>query len=319
MPMSATSRLLVRLGVTAGVVVGVGLMLRGLALDALADALARARVWPLIAASAIALAVYVFKAISWRIMLAPRFDVSLPRLVRYTVIAFAASAIAPARAGELVRVWLLKQRDQVDAATSVAVATSEKALDAVSLLVLAAPLPWLLPLPAWVAQGLLALTALLAVAVGVIAFTSRGIPPRSWPGRVVAALERRPRQLARVFVALLVGWLIDLGAVILVLYALDLSTVPWSGALLVLVVVNVAISIPSTPAQIGTLELGALIPLVDILHVAKEPAIAFALVYHATQIVPTLIIGLALEWRLVLGRGAAVEAPPGSARSTFAP
>lgn len=310
MPMSATSRLLVRLGVTAGVVVGVGLMLRGLALGALADALARARVWPLIAASAIALAVYVFKAISWRIMLAPRFDVSLPRLVRYTVIAFAASAIAPARAGELVRVWLLKRRDRVDAATSIAVATSEKALDAVSLLVLAAPLPWLLPLPAWVAQGLLALTALVAIAVGVIAFASGWIPPGSWPGRVIAALERRPRQLARVFVALLVGWLIDLGAVILVLYALDLSTVPWSGALLVLVVVNVAISIPSTPAQIGTLELGALIPLVDILHVAKEPAIAFALVYHATQIVPTLVLGLALEWRLVLGRGAEIEARP---------
>lgn len=310
MPMSATSRLLVRLGVTAGVVVGVGLMLRGLALGALADALARARVWPLIAASAIALAVYVFKAISWRIMLAPRFDVSLPRLVRYTVIAFAASAIAPARAGELVRVWLLKRRDHVDAATSIAVATSEKALDAVSLLVLAAPLPWLLPLPAWVAQGLLALTALVAIAVGVIAFASGWIPPGSWPGRVIAALERRPRQLARVFVALLVGWLIDLGAVILVLYALDLSTVPWSGALLVLVVVNVAISIPSTPAQIGTLELGALIPLVDILHVAKEPAIAFALVYHATQIVPTLVLGLALEWRLVLGRGAEIEARP---------
>lgn len=310
MPMSATSRLLVRLGITAGVVVGVGLMLRGLALGELADALARARVWPLIAASAIALAVYVFKAISWRIMLAPRFDVSLPRLVRYTVIAFAASAIAPARAGELMRVWLLKRRDRVDAATSIAVATSEKALDAVSLLVLAAPLPWLLPLPAWVAQGLLALTALVAIAVGVVAFAAGWIPPGSWPGRVVAALERRPRQLARVFVALLVGWLIDLGAVILVLYALDLSTVPWSGALLVLVVVNVAISIPSTPAQIGTLELGALIPLVDILHVATEPAIAFALVYHATQIVPTLVLGLALEWRLVLGRGAAVEARP---------
>ena len=151
--MSSTSRLLLRLGVTACVGLAIVLMLRGLALGELARAIAHARVWPLIAASAIALAVYVFKAVSWRIMLAPRFDVSLPRLVRYTIIAFAASAIAPARAGELVRVWLLKRREGVDAATSVAVATSEKALDVVSLLAMAAPLPWLLPLPAWVAHA----------------------------------------------------------------------------------------------------------------------------------------------------------------------
>lgn len=307
--MTSPSRLLLQLGITACVIVGVVLVLRGLALGELAAALARARLWPLIAASAIALVVYVLKAISWRIMLAPRFDVSIPRLVRYTTIAFAASAIAPARAGELVRVWLLKRRDDVDAATSVAVATSEKALDAVSLLAVAAPLPWLLPLPAWVEHGLLALTAVVAAAVVVVVFVGGVIPPGSWPGRVIAALERRPRQLARVFGALLVGWLIDLVAVFLVLYALDLTSVGWSGALLVLVIVNVAISIPSTPAQLGTLELGALLPLVDILHVAKEPAIAFALVYHATQIVPTLILGLALEWRLVVGRGVAGEAP----------
>jgi len=309
--MSSTSRLLLRLAFTACLGLGIVLMLRGLAVGALADAVARARLGPLPAASAIALAVYVLKAISWRIMLAPRFDVSVPRLVRYTIIAFAASAMAPARAGEIVRVWLLKRRDRVDAATSVAVATSEKALDVFSLLAMAAPLPWLLPLPAWVAHGLLALAAGATAVVVVILFVSALIPPGSWPGRFVAALERRPRQLALVFVALLVGWLIDLVAVVLVLYALDLTSVGWSGALLVLVIVNVAISIPSTPAQLGTLELGALIPLVDILHVAKEPAIAFALVYHATQIVPTLVLGLALEWRLVLGREA--EADRGAA------
>lgn len=303
-------RPLLRLTITACVVVGIVVMLRGLALRELAVVVTNAHPWHVIAASAIAMAVYVLKAVSWRIMLAPRFDVSVPRLVRYTIVAFAASAIAPARAGELVRVWLLKRRDGVDTATSVAIATSEKALDAFSLLVVAAPLPWLLPLPGWVEHGMLGLAASAITAVVLVMFISGRLPPQSWPGRAVAALERRPRQLVVAFAVLLVGWLIDLVAVMLVLYALDITSVPWSGALLVMFIVNVAISIPSTPAHVGTLELAALIPLVEILHVAKEPAIAFALAYHATQTLPTLVLGIVLEWRLVLGRDAAIEGGP---------
>jgi uncharacterized membrane protein YbhN (UPF0104 family) len=311
--LARVSRPLLRLAVTAAVVVGIALMLRGLAVRDLADAIANARLVPIIAACAIAIGVYVLKAVSWHIMLAPRFRLPLSRLVRYTIVAFAANAIAPARAGEIIRVWLLKRRDGVDAATSVAVATSEKALDAFSLLVVAAPLPWLLTLPAWVEHGLWALAGLTVVAIAAVMLASARIRPDTAVGRFVAALERRPRQLLACFVVLLVGWLADLGAVLLVMHALDIS-VPWPGALLVLFIVNVAISLPSTPAQLGTLELGVLIPLVDILSVAKEPAIAFALVYHATQILPTLVLGIALEARLVFGR-VAVTGPQAPASS----
>ena len=294
------SRPLLRLAITAAVLVGIALMLRGFAFRELADAVANARLWPVIAASVIAIVVYALKAVSWQIMLAPRFTLPLPRLVRYTIVAFAASAIAPARAGEIVRVWLLKRRDGVDAATSIGVATSEKALDALSLLVVAAPLPLLLPLPAWVKHGMLAIAGIAVVGIAVIMFASSRIRPTCWLGRFLAALERRPRQLVACFAVLTFGWVIDLVAVLLVFYALDIS-VPWAGALLVLFVINIAIALPSTPAQLGTLELGAVIPLVDILHVAKEPAVAFALIYHATQILPTLVLGIVLEWRLVLG------------------
>lgn len=275
-------------------------MVRGLAAGALVDALARARVWPIVAASAIAIGVYALKAVSWRIMLAPRFELPLGRLVRYTIVAFAGSAIAPARAGEVIRIWMLKRRDGVDATTAIAIATSEKAMDVFSLLVVAAPLPWLLMLPAWLEHGFWLLACVAVAAIPIIAVLSARVRPDAWCGRFLAALERRPRQLVAVFVVLLIGWIADIVAVMLVMYALDIA-VSWPAALLVLFVVNVAIALPSTPGQLGTHELGALIPLVDILGVAKEPAIAFALVYHATQILPTLVIGIALEWRLLLG------------------
>ena len=46
-------------------------------------------------------------------MLAPRHRVPVLRLFRYTIAAFAASALAPARAGEVLRVWVLRRRDGV--------------------------------------------------------------------------------------------------------------------------------------------------------------------------------------------------------------
>jgi glycosyltransferase 2 family protein len=296
------TRLLLRLAITAAVIVGIVFMVRGLAVDELAAAFRNARVWPVIVASAIAVGVCVLKAISWRIMLVPRFHIQLTRLVRYTLVAFATSAIAPARAGEVVRVWLLKRRDGVDAATSIAVATSEKALDALALLALAAPLPWLLPLPSWVAHGMLAIVAIAVLAVPIIMVASARVRPHSWASRFLTGLERRPHKFVACFLILFVGWVAELVAVLLVMYALDIS-VPWPGALLVLFIVNVAIAVPSTPAQVGTLELGVLIPLVDILGVAKEPAVAFALLYHATQILPILALGVILELRLVFGCG----------------
>jgi len=72
-------RRLVRLAIVATVGVAIILMLRGLAVDELGAAVARARLWLMIAASAIAIAVYVFKALSWRIMMAPRFRIPVGR------------------------------------------------------------------------------------------------------------------------------------------------------------------------------------------------------------------------------------------------
>jgi hypothetical protein len=66
--------------------------------------------------------------------------------------------------------------------------------------------------------------------------------------------------------------------------------------------------VPSTPAQVGALEVGALAAL-DLLHVGHEAALAFALLYHALQVVPLIAAGLIFELRLVLGREGDPNAP----------
>ncbi|HEY0993837.1 MAG TPA: lysylphosphatidylglycerol synthase domain-containing protein, partial [Kofleriaceae bacterium] len=82
---------------------------REMDIAALGNALRTAKLWPLLVAAVLNFLCLLGKAACWRILLAPRHRVSVTRLFRYTVAAFAASALAPARAGEVLRVWTLKR------------------------------------------------------------------------------------------------------------------------------------------------------------------------------------------------------------------
>ena len=112
---------------------------------ALVAALRGARPWLLVPAVAVAYFMLWCAAFGLRIMLAPRYSVSTARLFRYTIVAYAGSVIAPARAGELARLWLLKERDGVPIADAAAAAVAHKLVDGLAMFVIAAPIPLCLP------------------------------------------------------------------------------------------------------------------------------------------------------------------------------
>lgn len=295
---------LVRIAAIAVVCIFLWLFMRDVDWRRLGEELHHAKPAPLVAAAALNFVLIIGKAVCWRIILAPRYDVPTVRLVRYTIVAFGASVLAPARAGELLRVWMLHKRDGVPVADVAAVAIAEKLLDAVSILVLVAPLPWLLPnLDAWVTRSIL-ICAAFAVAAFVALYVAVGriTAPGSWFARFIAGMHvlRSGHRLVGSFAALFLVWAADLTMISLVANAvgIDLS-IP--AALLILFTLNLAITAPSTPGGIGALEVGVL-AATRLLGIADEPAFAFALLYHSLQIVPLVIVGLALEWRLVLGR-----------------
>lgn len=297
-------------------VVGLGLwwFVRHLDGAKLGAALGSARVWPLVVAATLNFVCLWGKALCWRIMLLPRYRLSQLRLFRYTIATFAASAIAPMRAGEVLRVWVLRRREGVPAADSSAVAVAEKLIDAMTLVVLVAPVPWLLSgLPSWVGTSIavcasvsLVVFVVLHIAVGRIEAT----PASSVMRRFVAGMHvlRSPQRLAAAAGAMTFVWLADLGQLMLVLYALGIA-LPIAGGLLILFAINLTIVVPSTPAQVGALEVGALAAC-ELLGIRSEPALAFALLYHALQVIPLIIVGIAIEFRLVLGREPAASAEP---------
>jgi uncharacterized membrane protein YbhN (UPF0104 family) len=71
---------------------------------------------------------------------------------------------------------------------------------------------------------------------------------------------------------------------------LDVS-LPLAG--IVLVGINLALTLPSTPASAGPFE-GATVAVLLFAGLAKGPAVAFALFYHAIQVVPVTVAGVAV-------------------------
>jgi uncharacterized membrane protein YbhN (UPF0104 family) len=288
-------QLALRIVAAAIVVAACVYFVRHLDLPAFGRALADASLPLVVAAAAINFFHIGLRSLRFRQLLAPVAKIRFWSIYHYCLASAAASNLLPARAGEALRVWLLKSRHGVSATTSVAAALLEKGFDLVALLALAAPLPLLLPsLPPSVSRAVMILAAItLAVAVAVFFISRIG---KNSPGSLAdrfargTAVVRRPADLAVAIALSLASWLTDAGEIVLILWAVH-ANVPPAAALLILLTLNVALAIPSTPAQIGAFEIGAVLAL-KLLGVDEPRAFAFAIIYHVMQALPVTLAGL---------------------------
>jgi uncharacterized membrane protein YbhN (UPF0104 family) len=176
-------------------------------------------------------------------------------------------------------------------------------------------LPFLLDLPGWLGPGIWLALGIFVVVLGlVVALRPRaGMPalggtslPRRRVAAAVAGFLARARlgltavgdwrALARAYGASLAAWFLETAVVYFALYAFHVPGSP-GDALFVLVAINMAMVVPfAPPGNFGTVEVGAILALMQ-LGVAKEQAVAFALVYHLLQVIPIGVSGLALASR----------------------
>ena len=91
-------------------------------------------------------ATFVIRAERWQYLLSPLGPTRFWMVFRATVIGFAASAVLPARAGEVIRPYFLARREGLSATAAFATIIVERILDLVAvLLLMAAFLIWFDP------------------------------------------------------------------------------------------------------------------------------------------------------------------------------
>jgi hypothetical protein len=277
-------------------------LLRGLDPARLASVL-RAASWPYaVLAGALDLtANTAARVLRWRALLppSPRTGRRVPawELAATLLAALATSSLLPLRAGEAVRTLRLRDRYGYPVEPLVAAQLVERLVEALTLATFGVPLA-IVPGPS--RRFVLILAAVAAGACAVIAIVLR--LGRARAGGRETVLRRLFRRAADA-VRLLGGppaWMrayafgLCSDALDLVLISLCAAAVGVhlgvASALAVLLAVNVAIAVPSTPAQVGVLEAGAVLALAG-LGVDRTSALAFALVYHAVHVLPVTVAG----------------------------
>ena len=286
-------------------------LLRSFDLAAALRALGRARWGWLLAASLTTILSYYLRALRWREILSPKARPTVHRLFAVTMVGFLAINTLPARLGELVRAYVLARTERISTANVLGSVAVERILDVAALILFwALSLPFA-PFPDWfrwsgyvlIASG----TALTIVLWRMNAAHHREEAwgawilnrlPRSVRGRATSALGsfgaglhafRSPAALARAGAWSLLMW-VAAGIIFLQVGASLGVDLPFWSIFLLSFVVCLGISLPSSPGFIGVME-GACVVGLALLGVHGPEALAFALLYHITQIAPLVVLG----------------------------
>jgi glycosyltransferase 2 family protein len=228
------------------------------------------------------------------------------------MIGYMLNAVLPLRAGEIARVYVVARRPGQGFWTVLATLVVERVLDSLAIVLVLATLILALPVevPAIFEWAALVLLAVDVVAVGCLAFLAltparcRRIVERltaRWPTfqrRACRALEtfgrglegiRAVRHLVPLLAWTAVVWAIPAVAAWTVLRAVHLE-LPFAAAWMVLAFVGLGISVPAAPGYVGVFHFAAA-EAVKLFGVAPSAAVGYAVVFHASQILPQIAVG----------------------------
>jgi uncharacterized protein (TIRG00374 family) len=299
----------------------VAVFLRNADLSRVWLAMRTARPELLAAAVGLTLITYVIRTERWQYLLEPLGKTRFAVAFRATVIGFAASSVLPARAGEVLRPYLLARREGLSATATFATVIVERILDLVAVLILLAT--YLLAFDTGMAARDSALLwairlgglvmAPVAVIALVVMFVLAGHPDwlhaglasaeRILPARLSSLLRKVTRMLSEGFGVLRrperllasMGWTLVLWVVIcmetwVVALAFGID-MPFAGSWLMLALLVVGIAVP-TPGGVGGFHEAFRLGATAFFGADNDAAVGAAILLHASSFVPVTILGL---------------------------
>jgi len=291
-------------------------------LSAVANEIAHARIGLIVWSVIIAAVMPFVRAIRWRYLLDPIGPTRFGPVLRATIIGFAALALLPARAGDVIRPYLVARTEGLNAASVFATVVMERALDLVAVLTLLASFVWIFNGRASLPPGMLGpIEASAALAAGVVivlmavmwtlathperigrlvARSDRLLPPRV--AHVLAglartfsegfAVAREPRDLAIAFVWSFPLWVSIAFQAWLVTRAFGiLILIPASFLIQGMLVIGVAVP---TPGAVGSFHEAYRIAVTTFFHAPNNAAVSAALVLHAVSFFTSLVPGVVI-------------------------
>ena len=278
-----------------------------------------------------ALAVYLlavwFRAVRWQYLLRPLRSVSAGTLYPVVVIGYMTNNLLPARLGELVRAYLVGERERVSKTAALGTIVVERLCDGLVLLAFLLVVALFTGISGYLRElavvmavlfgvGLLVLLALTTSTTGGarMAAIIIGLLPERYRARLLGlALSflsglgslRSPTVVAVVLTSSAASWLLEATMYALIgrAFALDLG---FHVYLLVAAAANLAISVPSSQGGIGPFEFFAKETVV-FFGAGAAVAQAYAIALHAVLLLSMIVLGLVFLWAINLSFGEVVE------------
>ncbi len=293
------------------------LALRDIQWGVLWDVLKQTRYVYLIPAVGFTMAGHYSRSYRWKFLLLPLKNIRTWNLFTATAIGFMANNLLPARLGELVRAYVLGKEEQISRTASFATIVYERIIDVFSLLILLWVTLARVSGPEWLKTSMVWILILNVVAFIVMSLmvrspgTVRRIVTRV-TGRFPGELQAKALRITDGYLGGLTGmtqiktflpivvtslgvWVFAMLGLYYCFVALDMD-VPLMANVTLIVLVAMGSMIPSAPAYLGTTQYACIVGL-SLYGVGKSEALAFSLLYHATQFFPITALGLYLLWK----------------------
>lgn len=315
-------RNVIRTVVVVGLAVGLlAVFLRNADIGRVWQSVTAARADYLLLALIVTSGTFIVRAERWQYLLGPLGRTRFSTCFRTTVIGFAASAVLPARAGEVIRPYLLARREGLSATATFATILVERILDLVAvLLLMAAFLIWFDPgLEARDSAVFQAIRfgglvmAPVALAALLVMFFMAGHPEtlHAWllkaeavlPARLAKmlagfaqtfaegfAVVRSPQRLMAAMAWSMVLWVAIASGIWLVSIGFGIP-MSFTGAWLMLAPLVVGVAVP-TPGGVGGFHEAYRIGATAFFSADNDTAVGAAIVLHAFSVAPVTIVGL---------------------------
>jgi uncharacterized membrane protein YbhN (UPF0104 family) len=279
--------------------------------------------WLLLLAILSVLATFLVKAFRWKMLFRVVNRPPVQKAFSIQAIGMLFNTFAPARLGDLARAYLMGESEETSKVYVLGTVVVEKFLDLIFLLFAMALVLSQIVAPDWFTPGSSGSGSsvgrlIIAVIVGggvfglliwkgpVLSGWLRRLfkfLPAAWLKWLDAQLSlgiqsldvfRQTGQLAGVLGLSLLSWLLAASTNALVLAAMGLKLSIWASVLL-LVVLQAGLSVPSSPGRIGVFHYLTLITLM-FFAVDRETALSSAFILHLVVIGPIGIVGALCLW-----------------------
>lgn len=280
------------------------------------DAMQGANYWWLIPSVAVYFVGVWVRTWRWDYMLRPLKHIPVSKLFPVVVIGYMGNNIYPFRAGELLRSYVLRQREEVPMSASLATVIVERVFDGlVMLMFVFIALPFF-PLPETY-QRLVTLASVAFFGAMIAFFLLAAVPEHTnrlvaWilnlllPQKVSQPLIdftarfldglvslRSFQNVLMIFFTSVIIWLLETVKYWFVMHAFDFgdAQVTFFALMLMNGVVNLATTLPSSPGYVGTFDAPG-IAVLKLYGVVEHIAFAYTIVLHVALWLPITLLGI---------------------------